>query len=96
MLKELLGGMMSDKDKEDAIRMTLNNTLEDIAEELEKAELDPANFIIAIGISGSAPEKGFKCTILKANIDKLEAIPKAMHREITLSEIVAGGGSGDD
>ena len=84
MFDQLLGGLVN---KEKAIADTLNDTIEDIKDELG---LSAADFIIVIKPTAENKTTGqnFKCVILKATPDLVKSVPSAIVRDITLKEII--------
>lgn len=83
MIHKLLGGLYTPEMKEQAIKDTLTDNIENIREELSCKHDE---FIIVI--KPTTDENAFKCFILKSTPQLLTAIPGALHREITVSEIV--------
>ena len=103
MFDKLLSGMISPEQKEEAVSLALNDTIDDIIEKFrEVTEEFPdgeipncsyENFLIMIRpIAPQDPdsetEKKFKCYVIKTTPDLLKAMPGAMNREIEVKEIV--------
>jgi hypothetical protein len=97
MFDKLLSGMISPEQKEEAVSIALNDTIDDIIEEFSASGEIPqcgyGDFVIMI--RPIAPEdpsddtkKKFKCYILKGTPELIKAVPGALHREIEVREIV--------
>jgi len=89
MLGDLLGGLVSDKEKAEMAIEKIEDKLEAVAKELsekEGKEYTHDDFIIAIKPMNA--DFNFKCFILKATPEFAKAIPPTIVREITLEEIL--------
>ena len=69
--------------KEEMTKETLQSFLEDVSIELNCKHQD---FICVI--KPTDDEFNFKCFILKATPELLASIPKSLHREVTVKEIL--------